>query len=433
MAVFLSQMAIGFGLAQTAASLANGLSAEAVGRGGTTTAEHGGPLDAVEGNPAGLAGLHARVLDVSGVGLLASGKFRNSVDSNGRLTGDAGALPYAALGIPLGASRWTAALAVTPDALMRVGWQYVDPPGTAGASYGLQDNRSEIVAIRTSAGLARTMGSKWSAGAMVGLVYNSNTLKAPYIFQQQPQLAGLKVLLDLDTAGWGWNGSAGAQWRPSDRVQVGAAWKSATFVTSLGNASGSASAQFAALGIVADPSFHYRAEVDNQLPQTANLGLAWQANSRMRWAIEGDWVNWGDAFRQLPVKLTQGTNATINSVVGSSSLEDAVPLHWRNQGVARVGLEMPIERGWVARAGYSFASNPVPDKTLTPLTAAILQNSLSAGAGWSRERMQWSAAYQIQLPAAQSVGTSALLAGEYDNSRVRVMTQSLTVTARIHF
>jgi hypothetical protein len=39
----------------------------------------------------------------------------------------------------------------------------------------------------------------------------------------------------------------------------------------------------------------------------------------------------------------------------------------------------------------------------------------------------------VQLPATQSVGQSGLLAGEYNNSRVHVMVQSLTLTTRIRF
>jgi hypothetical protein len=75
----------------------------------------------------------------------------------------------------------------------------------------------------------------------------------------------------------------------------------------------------------------------------------------------------------------------------------------------------------------------VPSSTATPLTAAILRNSLSAGAGWGGERVHWSAAYQAQLPASESVGHSDLLVGEYDNSRTQVMTQSVTASARFTF
>jgi long-subunit fatty acid transport protein len=430
--------------AQSTGALGSGLTAAAIARGGTMVAEQGDPLEAVEGNPAGLAALGKRTVDVSGIALFAFGNFANSVDSNGSIRSFAGAVPYAAFGSPLGASNWKAAVAFTPDMLMRAAWRYGDPPGTAGVSYGVQKNESEIVALRSSATIARTVGSKWAFGGGIGLVYNTNTLHAPYIFQQQPQLAGLKVLVDLNTRGFGWNGNAGGQWQPSQRLRLGLAWKSVTYVQSHGDINGSASALFTTLGIAADPSFHYLAEVDNKLPQTAVAGLRWQANRRAILSFEGGWTGWAGSFESLPVKLKDGSNATINSVAGSSTLRDEVALYWRDQGSFHAGIEVPVKKQWTGRAGYSYASNPVPSATLTPLTAAILTNSLSAGAGYNPETSgthapwlpsgwRWDVAYQAQLPATQSVGHSALLAGEYDNSRVHVLTQSVTVSARFNF
>jgi long-chain fatty acid transport protein len=407
-------------------------------------AEQGDPLEAVEGNPAGLAGLHSRTLDASGLALFANGSFANSVDTHGTLRSFAGAIPYGAYGTPLGHSRFAAAAAVTPEFLMRAAWHYTDPPGTAGVTYGIQKNESQFVALRGSTSLAFAIDPKWSVGASLGFVYNKNTLNAPYIFQQQPQLAGLKVLLDLETTGFGWNGSAGAQWKPNDRLRFGVAWKSPTFIPSHGTADGSASALFNALGVTADPAFHYAAEVDNHLPQTVAAGLQWQATHRVRLAFDGGWTNWGGAFQNLPVKLKNGTNATINTVAGSSDIQDEVPLHWHDQGTFHSSIEIPMKRQWTARAGYSFISDPVPSSTLTPLTAAILSNGLATGLGWKPESgtshppmslssWQWDVAYQLQLPATQSVGQSSLLAGEYDNSRVHVVTQSITISGRLNF
>ncbi len=431
-------------LAQSAGALGNGLSAATVARGGTMAAEQGDPLEAAQGNPAGLAALNRPTLDLSGVAVFAGGSFANAVDPSGTLHSFAGAVPYAAFGAPIGSSKWKAAVAFTPDMLMRADWRYGDPPGTAGVSYGLQQNESKIVALRSSASIARAFGAKWAFGGGVGLVYNTNTLRAPYIFQQQPQLAGLKVLVDLNTRGFGWNGNAGAQWQPSERLRLGLAWKSVTYVQSHGDANGSASALFATLGIAADPAFHYAAEVDNKLPQTAVAGLRWQASRRAVLSFEGGWTGWAGSFENLPVKLKGGTNATINSVAGSSTIRDEVALHWRNQGSLRAGIEVPVRKQWTGRAGYSYTSNPVPNATLTPLTAAILSNSLSAGAGYNPESSgmhapwlpaawRWDLAYQAQLPATQTVGHSGLPAGEYDNSRVRVLTQSVTLTARFKF
>jgi long-subunit fatty acid transport protein len=422
-----------YSYAQGSASLGNGLSASALARGGINVTGHEDPLDAVEGNPAALAGIRIPTLDFSLFGLLASGSFRNAVNSDAKLSNVAGALPYAAFATPISHGPWIVSAAFTPEYLMRADWHYNDSPGTLGVTYGYQRQESKIVAVRPSIGLARSFGPKWSAGATLGIDYNQNNLNAPYIFQEQPALKGLKVLLDLSTTGWGWNGSAGAQWRPTPRLHGGVAWKSGTIIRSEGSANGNASVLFAALGLTVDPVFHYQAEVTNHLPQTLDAGLSWQTSHNLILSFQTDFTAWGRAFKQLPVTLTEGTNTTINSVVGANNFSDFVPLHWKNQGAFHGGFELPIRESVSIRGGYSFATNPVPSSTLTPMTAAISQNTLATGIGWSRHRWSYDAAYQVQLPSTKTVATSALLAGEYNHSSVEVWTQSLTLSARVKF
>jgi hypothetical protein len=94
-----------------------------------------------------------------------------------------------------------------PDLMFVANWHYVDSPGVAGATYGMQQQKSAILAGRAMAGLGVVLNPKISIGVSLGADYNSNTLDAPYIFQQQPVLKGLKTLLDLHTTGYGWNGS----------------------------------------------------------------------------------------------------------------------------------------------------------------------------------------------------------------------------------
>jgi long-subunit fatty acid transport protein len=417
---------------QASATLGNGLSASAIGRGGEVVAESGGPLDAVLGNPAGLAGIGSPALEANAVGLVDGGSFQNAANSDAKIRGLAGALPYGAFATPIRTSPWVASFGVTPEILMRANWHYNDAPGTLGVSYGYQTQETQIIAVRSSLGLARRFGTKWAAGATLGIVYNQNDLHAPYIFQQQPQLAGLKVLLALTTRGYGWNGGAGVQWIPSPHLRTGLAWKSGTTLRTQGDASGSASALFTALGVSADAAFTYHAQVENHLPQGFDSGLSWLLSKHATLHFEGDFTAWGQAFQELPITVTNGSNAVINSVVGSNTFKDAVPLHWHNQGTFRAGLELPLRNSWLLRAGYAHASDPVPSSTLTPLTAAIMQNALAAGAGWTHGRWRCDAAYQAQLPATQSVGLSGLEAGEYSNSRVRVSTQSLTVGTRLN-
>jgi long-subunit fatty acid transport protein len=420
-------------VSQGSAALGNGLSAAATARGGSTVAERTSSIDAAEGNPAGLAGVSVRSIDLDVIGLVAGGSFRNAANPDSKLTGLAAAMPYGAFATPLGQSHWSASAAETPEILMRANWHYNDTPGTAGVTYGYQTQETQIIAVRSSLGLARTLGSKWAAGATLGIVYNQNDLHAPYIFQQQPSLAGLKVLLNLTTRGYGWNGGAGVQWQSSPRLRAGLAWKSGTTIRTQGAASGSASALFEALGITADPNYGYHAQVMNHLPQTFDAGARWQMNRRMTLSLQGDFTAWGQAFQQLPVTLTSGSNATINSVVGANTLLDNVPLHWNNQVTLHSGVELPVSESLIVRGGYSYATNPVPSATLTPLTAAIMQNAIATGGGWTHGHWHYDVAYQAQLPATQQVRQSGLLAGEYSNSQVRVWTQSVVLSTCVKF
>ena len=169
------------------------------------------------------------------------------------------------------------------------------------------------------------------------------------------------------------------------------------------------------------------------LPRSVRAGAQWDAAPRMRLSFQGDWVNWGDAFVALPVKLSSGSNAAINSVAGSDALQDSVPLHWKNQAVGRVGFEFFPTESVALRTGYSFSNNPVPSETLTPLTAAIPHNTLAAGCGYVRGRYRIDLAYQAGLKTSASVQKSGLLDGEYDNSRIRVGLQSLSLSTGFRF
>jgi long-chain fatty acid transport protein len=114
-------------------------------------------------------------------------------------------------------------------------------------------------------------------------------------------------------------------------------------------------------------------------------------------------------------------------------MQDVIPLQWRDQGVFSAGVESPLGEHLAFRGGYSYATNPVPSATLTPMTAAILQNTIGTGMGYSRGPYNLDLAYQVELPATQSVGQSSLKSGEYDDSRVEVAVHSVTLTSRIHF
>ncbi len=401
--------------------------------GGTYVVSSTDTIGALSANPAGLTFLRGENLNLEADVFIPRGSFSNSVNDGAPLKSNTAVVPYGAFGMPIGHSRFSFGVGLLPELASRGDWKYIDAPGAAGATYGLQQNKSAIVNVRAVAGVGYTVNSRLSIGVTVGANYNQNTLDAPYIFQTQPVLAGAKTLLTMHTDGVGWNGSVGVIAQATRSLQVGAAWKSRTVIDSTGHASGDVGAQFAALGVNAPSTFTYNAAVQNVLPQSVLGDLSWQTSKHWLFAFQADWTNWHNAFVNLPVTLTNGTNATINSLVGGTTLQDSVPLHWKDQYGFHVGAERGLTENTVLRFGYAHANDPVPNSTLTPLTAAIMQNQLSAGFAYNPGRSKWELAYSFHPTATEHVGTSGLLSGEYDDSTVRVGTQSVMVGYSFRF
>src|SRR3984885_6767877 len=236
----------------------NSASTRSLALGGAYVPSSSDALGALTTNPAGLTYLSSPTLNVSLSAEFARGSFSNSVNNNAPMTTSPGVVPYGAFGMPIGKSRFTFGVGFAPDLVSVSDWHYVDAPGFAGVTYGMQENKSAILAGRAMAGLSYAFSHKLSVGVTTGADYNSNTLQAPYIFQSQPTLAGTKTLLDLHTYGTGWNMSVGVMVEPTKKLDVGVAWKSHTVIVTNGMASGDAYALFTALGAGGTPStFNY--------------------------------------------------------------------------------------------------------------------------------------------------------------------------------
>jgi len=409
-------------------------SASSMSMGGVYLPGQGGALDALASNPAGLSMLSGRTVDLSLTATFARGSFSNSVNNNVPLNDAPGVVPYGAFGMPIKHSRFSFGVGVMPELMSVSNWNYVDAPGVAGASYGLQKQRSAIIAARAVAGVGFAVTRRISVGATVGAIYNSNTLETPYVFQSNPALAGLKTQLDLHTTGAGWNTSVGVIARATDRLQFNVAWKSTTTINSTGDANGNIGVQLAALGLGgARPDFHYNAMVQAVMPQSVLAGANWHVDGHWVFALQGDWIDWKGAFASLPVTLTNGNNADINGLLGTNGIFDRVPLDWKSQYSFRGGVERFLTENISLRAGYAHANNPVPASTLTPLTAAIMTNQLAAGVGYRHGNLRFDLGYGIDPMTQENVGKTALLSGEYSNSKVAIGTQSLGLNTSFKF
>jgi long-subunit fatty acid transport protein len=402
-----------------------GTSADTARRAGIYAASTDNPADALSMNPAGLTALTAPTVNLSVAGIFARGSFSNASNKASPMSSNDGIVPFGAFGSPLG-KHWAFGVGLMPDFLSASKWSYSDTSGLAGTTYGPQNEKSQIVALRGSAGIAYRFSSKVSAGATFGIDANANTLITPYIFQSNPALAGLKTLLNLHTAGYGWNSSVGLIAKPSKKLQLAASFRTSTSITSHGTATGNMGAEFQSLGLAFQPDFGYHAQVHVELPPSAIFSAGLQVTPSYRLSLQTDWIGWRNAFNSLPVTLTDGTNRDINALLQSSTLKDTVPLEWKNQVIVRGAIERTLGEGVTIGAGYLYNNSPVPDSTLSPLTAAIMKNGITTGIGWHTGRVHFGIAYGFDFTAHQQVTNSALLYDEYSNSKTQIGTQALT-------
>jgi long-chain fatty acid transport protein len=412
--------------------------ARAMSMGGADVASPAGPQAAMAANPAGLSLLDSAEADAGFVGASAYGRFESKTGQGGNLSSIFEAAPEGAIATPLHPGPLSIGIGVIPQTGLVAHWNYPDPPGGLGgtASYGRQRDNSEIEVIRFALGASLAITSRLSVGGSFGIDYNENLLQAPYVFQSQPVLRGFKTLLDLSTSGWGANGTAGILYRPVDTVAIGLSYQSRTIIKTYGDAYGNADAQLSALGPAfagVGRDFHYSAEVDNTFPQIVSGGVAWKFYPGWEASTQVDWTGWSSAFDTLPVRLSHGTNSQVNGLVGSNAPQDDIPLGWRNSFTYRIGLEDAITPNFFLRCGYSYSKSPVPDATLTPLTAALPEHTLSAGAGYRWRWLEIDLGYEWDLPASGHVGNSALLDGEYSHSTVTDGIQWLGLTTSARF
>ncbi|HSY42551.1 MAG TPA: TonB-dependent receptor [Candidatus Acidoferrum sp.] len=413
----------------------NGTGATSMAMGGTDVAWAKSPLEAMGDNPAGLGFLDTSEFDIGGVGGSVNGTFNKpSANSSGNLDETPEALPEGALGMRLGNSPFYGGISFIPTSMLYADWHYPDPPSSAG-SYGYQEDKSEILVLRSAAGLAMQLTPQLSVGVSVGAVYNKNELVTPYIFQNVSGAAagldGAKTLLNLDTSGFGANGQIGILYRPLTNLQFGLSYQTKYKVDTSGDATGGYSLTG---GSPPYAGFHYNAEVDNTFPDEVELGGSWKFLPKWRLAAEVDWIDWKNSFSALPVKLSNGSGPLVTTLGPNfQNYSDTIPLDWRSEFVYRVGLEYALTDNLFLRGGYCYGNSPVPSTTLNPMTAAIMQNTITCGIGYRWRACEFDLAYQCDLPVNHHVGTSGLLDGEYSNSSTEVQVNWLALTMGVHF
>jgi long-chain fatty acid transport protein len=428
-----------------------------LGRGCTILTDPADP-SALLANPAGLATMGGRAASLNGAAFLPTMSYRNAV--NPRTAGKNNIFPLpAAFFADRARGSWT--LGVGAQTLGGMGADYTLSHALLGPN---QRYHSKFGLMKGGLAAAFAVSPRLSVGAMAGALFGQVEFATPYAVNPA-QLAGLAGLAgDPDYApllgsfteatayadmsglsGFGFTAGASVQYQPTQALTVALAWTApSTLTLHGGQATMDMNAQFGALyqGMVAAKggdtatvnaqlaglginlangmATRFGAAVDFGVPQTLTLALGARPSERLRLGADLGWIGWKQAFRDMPVRLSDGSSANVNIVMNGDSTNGAFatawPMGWKDSWTARAGAEFSATPALTLRAGGIYGTNPVAANGLFTIFPAIVQSAATLGAGYEFGRTTVNAAYAHTFANRQTAGSPHLVATEYANS-----------------
>jgi long-chain fatty acid transport protein len=156
--------------------------------------------------------------------------------------------------------------------------------------------------------------------------------------------------------GWGVGYNLGALYKLTDKVSIGAAYRSHIDVEVDGDAT------FSGVNpVLADPTLNLfpntGGKADIRLPQQATAGVAVQVLDNLTVEVGARWEDWSST-KELRVNLDQ-------EVFGQTA--DTTPRNWRSTWSYNLGGQYRLSETVALNAGYLYGKNAVPDHTFEPL------------------------------------------------------------------
>lgn len=238
-----------------------------------------------------------------------------------------------------------------------------------------------------------------------GLTYG-DFLKGPCNVQN------IKGQIDSDTLyGFGFGGKIGLLWKVTDTFQIGASY---TFPTWMADAEGSMKvdynrhfnsiplAHIANLFLPNQGRYGYAGkydvEVEFTLPQQVGAGFSWLLFNQLLLSMDCRWINYSDTQSEMKIRVSHGTNADLNAMLGPSKTT-VLNMGWDDQIIVSLGLSWQATSSWIFRCGYNYGTNPVPSKYSNPQFISIMEHHITAGASYLINRnVSVHAAVEVSLP-----------------------------------
>jgi len=250
-----------------------------------------------------------------------------------------------------------------------LGVDYEQTPFSGGS---LWDGYSSIAFWQMAPALAWNVNEKLDLGAALNINYQMVS------FSQRIQGGGGGTQQNFDLSkgaqGFGFGFTLGALYDITDRLTVGASYKSkqsfSDFEYNLGYGDiqdpGLIGAPFAGPGGEM-PAGKYTLGMD--YPQQLAAGIAYDVNEKVTVSADVKWINWKDTMEELE----------IGTPVPGVTLP--FPADWDDQIVFAVGVQWAVNEKWNLRAGYNYAEAPIDEDDVANnfILPAVVEQHFTVG------------------------------------------------------
>jgi long-chain fatty acid transport protein len=188
------------------------------------------------------------------------------------------------------------------------------------------------------------------------------------------------------TISWGYGAKIGYLGQLTPKLSIGAFYQSRTYGEKFGKYAG----LFAGGGAF-------------DIPSSYGVGVAYKATDKLDLVLDVHRIDYSEiAAVGDPLNLLFSGHP-----FGS---KDGPGFGWRDVTAVKLGANYRINSAWQVRAGWGYATNPVPrsQTLLNILAPGVVQNQFTAGATWTRPSGFEVSAYVLEAPRSTVKGSGSI-------------------------
>ncbi len=221
----------------------------------------------------------------------------------------------------------------------------------------------------------------------------------------QSFLGGPDGRFQFKGCGGGWGFNLGVLYAVSDKISLGAAYRSRVNVKQEGEI---------ILKDIALPlqplcggsRFKTDAETTIHFPANVTAGVAYRPTKKWTLGFDVEYLDWS-RFAKSRLDIER-------EVVAAGFTDISTDLRWGSQWLFKFGIEHLLTEKWALRGGYVYGKTPVPERTLSSDNPDSDQYNLGLGFGYKGIKYVFDLYYNATLYANRKV-TNPILSGKYES------------------